>query len=180
MSEHTEQQLRSTLKSELSSSNIYQPSSEQDAIFQENLARLSNNGSTKTSRVKHPWYIAVMLLIVIGFAAIIGQNYIGTSQVSNSDISSNNEMSIPELIAASNHLEIEIANIESNHNNPLHHIEILKVREDIVELDKAINQLYQSGLTSPNDDIQALWHKRLELARYLKGLYTNQYVMARI
>ena len=175
MSKYMEQSLRRQLKFELSNIKSHQPSSEQDAIFQENLERFSSQCSSRDSLVQPFWYIAAMLLISIGFAVHIGKNYINFNS-----IDTKHGMTIAELIAASNQVESEIASIESTHDNSSQYIEVLKIREDLGELDNKINELYQSGVTRSKDDIQALWHKRLEMARHLKGLYTNQYEMARI
>lgn len=180
MSKQSEKELRSKLKTELLNSAACQPSYEQDAVFQKNLGQFSTNSSANKSLSKLSWYIAAIFLITIGFAVVITQSFNGIMNVGSAQLTSNHSMSISELIEASNRLEAEIANIKSNHNNPLSNIEILKVREDIGELDDAINKLYQSGQVSSKDDIQTLWNKKLEMTKHLKGLYTNQYVMARI
>ncbi|MBV35392.1 MAG: hypothetical protein CMP47_08025 [Rickettsiales bacterium] len=180
MNKQTENELRSKLKTELLNSTVCQPSPEQDAVFQTNLEQFIAKEPARKRFSKPTWHIAAVFLITIGFAAVITQNYFGIGSVGSDDLSSNPSMSISELITASNELEAEIAKIQTSHNNTLPYIEILKIREDIGELDDAINKFYQSGQVSSKNDIQALWNKRLEMTKHLKGLYTNQYVMARI
>lgn len=171
MSNHREQDLLNQLQSELQQAEEYRPGSEQDAIFQENLERQQLETKTYSS-VKHPWFAAAMAILVIGIVAVVGQNYLDQSRVST--------VPMEQLIHASNEIESELSGFDVNQLETSQYIAVIKLRDEISQLDSRLNELYQQNGHASEQRLQELWQRRLEMARNLKALYTNHYVVARI
>ena len=171
MNSISEQELRDRLGSELHQAQEYQPHSRQDAVFQENLDAQLSKQKVDSVRVKHPWFVAAMVVIAVGVVAVFGRGYFADNQATPT---------IAELIQASNQIESELATYDKNQLDSLQYVEALKIRDDIGQLDNTLNDLYQSGSGVANEQIQNLWQRRLSMARQLKSIYTNQYTVARI
>ena len=171
MNSISEQELRDRLGSELHQAQEYQPHSRQDAVFQENLDAQLSKQKVDSVRVKHPWFVAAMVVIAVGVVAVFGRGYFSYNQATPT---------IAELIQASNQIESELATYDKNQLDSLQYVEALKIRDDIGELDSTLNNLYQIKPDVSDERIQMIWQQRLEMARHLKAIYTNEYVVARI
>lgn len=170
MSRPKEQELRERLRLELLKSRQFQPNSKQDAAFQE-LLDSELKVSKDTPRTKHLWFAAAMAVLALGFIAVVGRGLLPQNKA---------ELSVVELIDASNQIESELSSLDKSQLNSMQYIEVLKIRDDIGELDSALNSLYQRESASVNKQIQQLWEKRLQMARQLKAIYNNEYMVARI
>ena len=170
MNSNKEAELRKRLGAELTQACQFEPNSEQDAIFNKALAETLEKQTDKV-RTSYIWQIAAVMILVLSGFLIMSQH---------------NSVKIPpseflvELIDASNKIEKELAHYDREKLDSLQYVEALNIRQEMAELDNALNVLYQSNANKPSEEIQALWQERLKMARQLKAIYENQYTMARI
>lgn len=172
MNKHDEQKLRLILKEELTKNSSYEPAVSQDAIFQESLEQhLSEKPSTMTSN-RFYWSVAASIIFLIGIVATFSTNY--------SEDSSVYQRGLPELIAASNQIEQQLASFEADSLPSAQYVEVFKLRGEISYLDNTLNELYSLGQQVSEKELEILWQRRLKATQDLKALYTNKYRIVRI
>lgn len=172
MSKQSETELRNKLRSEILKYDEFRPSVEQDDIFQENLNDFSEQTPASGVQVsRYSLFVAAMLVLAFSFSFIVEQG----EDKPNIEI-----IPVAKLIDASNQIEKDLSNFNTNELSSIQYIEALKIRDYIGELDSDLNALYQRKAIATDEKIHELWQQRLQMTRQLKAIYTQQYSVARI
>lgn len=170
MSNETERELLQRLKSEFDNASVRSPGIEQDAIFQTHLEQHCSEPKEKED--KRHWFTAAVAVLVIGLTAVIGYQYIGTSDTKNG--------SLNQLIAEANAIEQELSEFEMGRLSSAQYVQALKLRDEISMLDISLNQIYSAGSGVSKAQLHQVWEEKLKITKNLKAIYTNQYRVARI